>query len=207
MALNQDFIGKVYPAGPAYEVGREKIREFAVAIGDMNPAYHDEAAARAYGHRDIIAPPTFPFTISMRAMAVVMFDPELGLDYSRVVHGEQRFAYTRPITAGDRLVVDGRADDLIVTGGENVWPAPVEAVLGTHPAVAEVAVVGRADAEWGQRGVAVVVPTDPRDPPELADLRAHAQEHLPPWAAPRELVVVEALARTSLGKVRRDQLA
>ena len=108
---------------------------------------------------------------------------------------------------GDRLVVDGRADDLIVTGGENVWPAPVEAVLGTHPAVAEVAVVGRADAEWGQRVVAVVVPTDPRNPPELADLRAHAQEHLPPWAAPRELVVVEALARTSLGKVRRDQLA
>ena len=120
MALNQDFIGKVYPAGPAYEVGREKIREFAVAIGDMNPAYHDEAAARAYGHRDIIAPPTFPFTISMRAMAVVMFDPELGLDYSRVVHGEQRFAYSRPIVAGDELVVTTTIESIRTMAGNDM---------------------------------------------------------------------------------------
>mgnify|MGYP003559330137 CR=1 FL=1 len=89
MALNQDFIGKVYPASPPYQVGREKLREFAIAIGDMNAAYHDVEHAQSLGHRDVIAPPTFPFTITMRAMAAVMFDPELGLDYSRVVHGEQ----------------------------------------------------------------------------------------------------------------------
>jgi O-succinylbenzoic acid--CoA ligase len=105
-----------------------------------------------------------------------------------------------------RLVVDGRADDLIVTGGENVWPAPVEAVLAGHPAVAEVAVVGRPDPAWGQRVVAVVVPTDPGHPPSLDDLRAHAVARLPRWAAPRELVLVDALARTALGKVRRDAL-
>jgi acyl dehydratase len=107
VALNQDYLGKVYPAGPAYEVGREKVREFATAIGDLNPAFHDVEHARSLGHRDLIAPPTFPFVLSMRASAVAMFDPGLGLDYSRVVHGEQRFSYVRPVTAGDRLVVEG----------------------------------------------------------------------------------------------------
>ena len=92
MALNPAFIGKTYPPSQPYLVGREKVREFAVAIGDSNPAYHDVAAARALGHDDVLAPPTFPFVLSMKAMAVAMFDPELGLDYSRVVHGEQRFA-------------------------------------------------------------------------------------------------------------------
>ena len=120
MALNQDFIGKVYDASPAYEVGREKIREFALAIGDMNPAYHDDVHARALGHRDLIAPPTFPFVITMRAMAVAMFDPGLGLDYSRVVHGEQRFAYTRPVTAGDRLVVVTTIENIRVAAGNDI---------------------------------------------------------------------------------------
>lgn len=105
-----------------------------------------------------------------------------------------------------RLVVDGRADELIVTGGENVWPGPVEAVLAGHPAVAEVAVVGRPDPTWGQRVVAVVVPADPTHPPTLDDLRNHAGDRLPRWAAPRELVLVDALARTAIGKVRRDAL-
>lgn len=104
MALNPEFVGRTYPAGPAYEVGREKIREFADAIGDQNPAYRDQAAARAYGHDDVIAPPTFAVLVSQRATAGPIFDPELGLDYSRVVHGEQRFVYTRPVRAGDRLV-------------------------------------------------------------------------------------------------------
>jgi len=120
VALNQDFLGKVYPAGPAYEVGREKIREFAIAIGDMNPAYHDVAAAQALGHRDVIAPPTFPFVVSMRASAAAMFDPGLGLDYSRVVHGEQRFAYVRPVTAGDDLVVVTTIENIRVAAGNDI---------------------------------------------------------------------------------------
>ena len=120
MALNQDFLGKVYPAGPAYEVGREKIREFAIAIGDMNPAYHDVEHARSLGHRDVIAPPTFPFVVAMRASAIAMFDPGLGLDYSRVVHGEQRFAYTRPVTAGDRLVVVTTIENIRVAAGNDI---------------------------------------------------------------------------------------
>ena len=120
MGLNTERVGHTYPAPGSYHVGREKIREFAIAIGDMTPAYHDEDAAKALGHRDIIAPPTFPFVVSMRASAVAMFDPGLGLDYSRVVHGEQRFAYTRPVTAGDRLVVVTTIEAIRVAAGNDI---------------------------------------------------------------------------------------
>ena len=105
MALNPEFIGRTYPAGPSYVVGREKIREFARAIGDENPAYLDPTAAQALGYSDVIAPPTFAIVLSLEAANAALFDPELGLDYSRVVHGEQSFSYTRPIVAGDELIV------------------------------------------------------------------------------------------------------
>ena len=105
-----------------------------------------------------------------------------------------------------RVSVSGRAGDVINTGGEKVWPADVEAVLSLHSAVAEVAVVGRDDPEWGQRVVAVVVAADPSCPPRLEALRALVTEHLPPAAAPKELTLVDALPRTSLGKVRRAEL-
>jgi O-succinylbenzoic acid--CoA ligase len=102
-----------------------------------------------------------------------------------------------------RLAVHGRIGDLIVTGGENVWPVAVERVLAAHPAVAEVTVVGRPDPEWGQRVVAVVVPRDSATPPTLDALRRHAKESLPTYAAPRELELVSTLPRTDSGKVRR----
>lgn len=106
-----------------------------------------------------------------------------------------------------RLRVDGRADDLVVTGGENVWPTTVEAVLLEHRAVAEAAVVGRPDAEWGQVVTAVVVPRSGEDPPTLAELRAHVRRSLPAHAAPRRLELVAALPRTAIGKMRRADLA
>ena len=126
MALDQSFVGRKYPPTPPYEVGREKIREFADAIGDQSPVYRDPEAARALGYPDVIAPPTFPIVLSMRAGTQVVFDPELGLDYSRVVHGEQRFVYTRPVRAGDRLTVtvsvesirSAAGNDLLTTRGE-----------------------------------------------------------------------------------------
>jgi len=105
------------------------------------------------------------------------------------------------------LEVHGRTDDLIITGGENVWPAAVERALLTHPAVADVAVVGRPDPEWGQRVVAVVVPPDPAAPPSLEDLRAHVKAILPAPAAPTVIEVVGVLPRTASGKVRREQLS
>lgn len=102
-----------------------------------------------------------------------------------------------------RLVVDGRSDDLIVTGGENVWPQPVEAVLEAHPSVVEAAVFGRADGAWGARVVAAVVAADPTRPPNLDQLRGFVKDHLPAYCAPRELEVVDVLPRTAIGKLRR----
>ena len=104
-----------------------------------------------------------------------------------------------------RLHVDGRAGDLIVTGGEKVWPGPVEDALRRHPAVADVVVAGRPDDEWGQVVTAFVVP-GAGDPPTLEDLRAVAKAHLAPYCAPRALVLLEAIPRTALGKPRRDAL-
>jgi O-succinylbenzoic acid--CoA ligase len=102
-----------------------------------------------------------------------------------------------------RLLVAGRADDLIVTGGENVWPGPVEDVLRTHPLVADVMVLGEPDREWGQRVVAVVVPRRTSTPPTLAALRHHVKAELPAPAAPRELRLVTQIPRTALGKAIR----
>ena len=111
------------------------------------------------------------------------------------------------MTGDGRLVVHGRRGDLIITGGENVWPEPVEARLAAHPGVADVAVAGRPDAEWGERVVAFVVAREPAEPPALGDLRAWVKEVLPAFCAPRELVFVPAVPRTALGKPRRDELA
>ncbi len=105
-----------------------------------------------------------------------------------------------------RLHVDGRLDDLIITGGENVWPQAVEAVLAATKSVAEVAVVGRPDPEWGQRVVALVVPAHPQAPPTLDGLRDAVKAQLPAYAAPRDLELVETLPRTLLGKIERHRL-
>ncbi|HEY3144119.1 MAG TPA: fatty acid--CoA ligase family protein [Acidimicrobiales bacterium] len=102
-----------------------------------------------------------------------------------------------------RLQVEGRVGDLIITGGENVWPVAVERVLAQHPAVAEVVVFGRADPDWGQRVVARIVPRDETIPPTLEELRAWARERLPIWAVPRELELARTLTRTPSGKVKR----
>jgi acyl dehydratase len=120
VALDQSFIGREYPPTPPYEVGREKIREFADAIGDLNPAYRDPEAARALGHADVIAPPTFGIVLSMRAAGQVIGDPELGLDYTRVVHGEQRFVFARPIRAGDRLTVTVTVENIRAAAGNDM---------------------------------------------------------------------------------------
>ncbi len=111
------------------------------------------------------------------------------------------------IGADGRLAVHGRMAEVVVTGGEKVWPVAVERVLAGHPAVAEVAVAGRPDPEWGQRVVAYLVPVPGQDPPGLDELRDLVKAELGPWAAPRELVPVASLPRTASGKVRRADLA
>jgi len=106
----------------------------------------------------------------------------------------------------DCLVVHGRADHVILTGGENVAPEAVERALESHPGVAAAGVLGRPDPEWGQRVVALVAPTDPGAPPSLDVLRDHVGAALGRVAAPRELHVVAAIPRTALGKVARAEL-
>lgn len=107
------------------------------------------------------------------------------------------------IDADGVLHVHGRLGDLVITGGENVWPAEVETVLLAHPKVREVLVRGVPDTEWGQLVTAVVVPVDVSDPPTLDELRGFAREHLAAYAAPRRLDLVEALPRTTSGKLKR----
>jgi acyl dehydratase len=120
MPLDPSFVGRSYPATEPYQVGREKIREFAAAIGDANPAYTDVEAARALGHPDLVAPPTFAIVLSLRASHQVVKDPALGLDYSRVVHGDQRFSYTRPIFAGDELSVIVTVEKIRSVAGNDI---------------------------------------------------------------------------------------
>ncbi|HEX2297066.1 MAG TPA: MaoC family dehydratase N-terminal domain-containing protein [Pseudonocardiaceae bacterium] len=120
MALDPSFIGRCYPPAGSYQVGREKIREFAEALGDDDALYRDAGAARAAGHPDVIAPPTFAIILSMRAHTSLVDDPELGLDYSRVVHGEQSFTHHRPICAGDELAATLHVDGIRTMGGNDM---------------------------------------------------------------------------------------
>lgn len=149
MPINRDFIGRTYPASEPYEVGREKIREFADAIGDSNPAYRDIEAAQALGHPDIVAPPTFPIVVSMRVSGQAIADPELGVDYSMVVHGEQRFTYTRPVYAGDVLSGTLSIEDIRAAGRNEMLTTRVdlETPKGEHVCTAHSTLVVRGGAE------------------------------------------------------------
>ncbi len=123
MTVNESFVGRVYPPEGVYEVGREKIREFAEAVagsGPVHPAHVDPEAARALGHPDVIAPPTFAVIVAQRSDARLITDPEAGIDFTRVVHGEQRFAHHRPVVAGDRLVATLHVDSVRGAGGHSM---------------------------------------------------------------------------------------
>jgi acyl dehydratase len=126
MALDAGLVGRSYPPSAVYEVGREKIAEFARALGDPDPAYRDPAAARALGHPDVIAPPTFAIVLSLGAGNVVVEDPDVGIDYSRVVHGEQRFTHHRPVRAGDRLVATASIDAVRTVAGNDMLTTRVD---------------------------------------------------------------------------------
>ncbi len=134
MALNPDFVGRTYPPAPAYLVGREKIREFARALGSTDPIHLDLVAARDRGYPDLVAPPTYAIRLSMAAAENVVMDPELGLDYTKVVHGDQRFEYSRPIVAGDELVCTVTIDAIRSAAGNDMLTtrADIATVDGEH---------------------------------------------------------------------------
>ena len=117
MAVNAGFTGRTYPPTAPYGVGREKIREFAEAVGAVDVVHVDPVQARARGYRDVIAPPTFAVLIAQSCDRQFIVDPEAGIDYSRLVHGEQRFVHHRPITAGDEIVGVLTVDSVKSVGG------------------------------------------------------------------------------------------
>jgi acyl dehydratase len=119
VAVDRAFVGRALPPSEPYRVGREKVREFAPAIGEAASVCHDLDAARAAGHPDLVAPPTFPVVFTMPLMEALLRDPAFGWDYSRMVHGEQSFTAHRPLHAGDELVTVLHVDDLRTRAGSH----------------------------------------------------------------------------------------
>jgi acyl dehydratase len=117
MGVDPGYAGREYPPTSAYEVGREKIRDFADAVGAAHGAHRDVGVARSLGHPDVIAPPTFAVVIAQRAEQQLIADPGAGIDFSRVVHAEERFTHHRPIHAGDRLVTVLHVDSITERAG------------------------------------------------------------------------------------------
>jgi acyl dehydratase len=117
MSVNADFQGREYPPTTPYVVSAAKIAEFAEAVGSTDPVHTDAQVAQARGYADVIAPPTFAVLIAQRCDRQLILDPEAGIDYSRVVHGEQRFAHHRPLTAGDSVVGTLHVDTVREAGG------------------------------------------------------------------------------------------
>ncbi|MBD7995106.1 MaoC family dehydratase N-terminal domain-containing protein [Arthrobacter sp. Sa2CUA1] len=116
MSINPDLQGRSYPAGEPYQVGREKIREFARAVKAVHPAHFETDAAQKLGYADLIAPPTFAIIVAQQADAQLINDPGAGIDFSRVVHADQRFTHLRPIVAGDELVAELHVDSVRAMG-------------------------------------------------------------------------------------------
>jgi acyl dehydratase len=102
VAANTQAIGKTYPP-TSYAIGREKIREYAAAVGETNPLHHDLDAARAAGYEDLVAPPMFVVVYSAPAVGPVLFDPEVGIDFAMMVHGGQEFRWGPLVIAGDEI--------------------------------------------------------------------------------------------------------
>ncbi len=102
MALSTVAVGKTYPP-TVYAVGREKVREYALAVGETNPLHLDVEAARAAGYRDIVAPPMFAVVYAAPAVGPAIFDPEVGIDFAMMVHGGQEFRWGPPVVAGDEI--------------------------------------------------------------------------------------------------------
>src|SRR6185312_4923724 len=126
MAMDAAFIGRSFPFADPYPVGAAKIREFAEAVGDLHPLYLDRVAARSAGHSDVVAPPTFAMLVVARAQEAVLFLPELGLDFARVVHGDQRFVHHRPIVSGDLLRSVVHVDAIRVAAGNDIMSLRTE---------------------------------------------------------------------------------
>lgn len=124
--VNTSREGHQYPPAEPYQVSREAIREFAVAVKADHRAHYDVDAAQDLGHRDLVAPPTFAVVVAQRAEAAVIEDPETGIDFSRVVHADERFTHHSPILAGDTLHAQARIERIRVMGAGAMVTTAVE---------------------------------------------------------------------------------
>jgi acyl dehydratase len=149
VAVNPELQGRVFPPTAPYLVGREKIREFSRAVLSTNPINLDVDAARAAGHADLVAPPTFPVVVQEATLAQLLAEPDAGIDFSRVVHGEQRFTYTRAIVAGDELTATLTVSSVKSLGGHNMVTADSDIVDadGKHVVTAISTLVVRGDED------------------------------------------------------------
>lgn len=116
MPVSTQAVGKRFPAA-TYAVGREKIREYAHAVGETNPLHLDPEAARAAGHADVVAPPMFVVVYSAPSMAPAIFDPEVGLNLAMMVHGGQEFVWGPPVVAGDEITTTATVTSIEERGG------------------------------------------------------------------------------------------
>jgi acyl dehydratase len=120
VSVKTEAVGKEYPA-VTYEVGAEKIREYADAVGEGAEVCRDREAARAAGFRDVVAPPMFAVVYSARAMAPGIFDPEVGINFATMVHGGQEFVWGEPVCAGDTITTTARVADISERDGKGFY--------------------------------------------------------------------------------------
>lgn len=147
MPVNPSLTERAFPPTAPYLVGREKVREFARAVLATAPIHHDPEAARAAGFADVVAPPTFPVVVQEATLAQLLAEPDGGIDFSRVVHGEQRFDYARPVIAGDELTATLRVTSVKSLGGNSMVTAESSIVdaEGAHVVTAVSTLVVRGD--------------------------------------------------------------
>ena len=146
--MNPDIQGRVFPPTAPYLVGREKVREFARAVFASNPLNFDVEAAITAGYSDLIAPPTFPVVVQEATLAQLLAESDAGIDFTMVVHGKQRFSYTRPIVAGDELTATLTVTSVKSLGGNSMVTAEslIVDATGSHVVTAISTLVVRGDA-------------------------------------------------------------
>lgn len=128
MAVNPELQGRRLPPVGPYLVGREKVREFSRAVLATSALNVDAEAARAAGYADVVAPPTFPVVVQEHTLAQLLAEPDTGIDFTRVVHGDQRFTFTRPVVAGDELMAELTVTAVKTLGGHRMVTAETEVV-------------------------------------------------------------------------------
>ena len=120
MPVNADAAGKEF-ASATYQVGREKIREYANAVGYDNPVHHDRGAAQEAGFRDVVAPPMFAVVYCAPAMGPAIFDPEVGMNFAAMVHGSQEFVWGEPVCSGDEITTTPRVTEIYEKDGKGFY--------------------------------------------------------------------------------------